>query len=298
MKNVDPVATQQYIEKADHFLKGMKLLNDDVRSYRSGIGLLAVHSAISLSDAVTVGLTGKRGKYQDHAQAARELNRLCASHKISSRQGIDHLKWLLAIKNSVAYEHARVDDDSIRLAVDKAERFNAWAYNYSRRFCVPYKRGLSLEQEHARAETAVAELLFRQLIVPKVFVEAHWPGARDVVDVMAVDRSGSGEVHVVEVAIGTQPLATIGKVVARLLHVPAHFKYLAIFDNKNYLPDERWLYAPDGMGRVGVIQVKENSAGDLSAEFRLRPERFRFDATFKQVDKFTAAHPAYIEIRP
>ena len=161
-----------------------------------------------------------------------------------------------------------------------------------------HKRVLSPQQQGSRAKTAVAELLFRGLIVPKVFVDAHWPGTRRAVDVMAVDRSGSGEVHVVEVKVGTQPLATIEKAVASLLRIPAHFKYLAVFDNKNYLPDERHLYAPDGMGRIGVIQVKENPAGDLSAEFRVRPERFRFDASFKLVDKFTATHPAYIEIRP
>jgi hypothetical protein len=130
MKNLDSVATRQYIEKADHFLQGMKLLADDIKSYRSGIGLLAIHSAISLSDAIKVGLTGKRGKYQDHARSARELSRLCASNKVSNTQGVNHLAWLLDKKNVVAYEHRRFDDDSVRLAVDKAEKFSAWAYNY------------------------------------------------------------------------------------------------------------------------------------------------------------------------
>ena len=132
MRNVDPATTQLYIHKAGHFLQGMKLLNDDVPNYRSGVGLLAIHSAISLSDAISVGLTGKRGKYHDHAQAARGLNKLCASNKISNRQGIDHFKWLLGQKNAVAYEHRRFDDQSVRAAVDRAERFSAWAYNYFR----------------------------------------------------------------------------------------------------------------------------------------------------------------------
>jgi hypothetical protein len=130
LKNISPIQTQQYIEKADHFLQGMKLLNDEVSSYRTGIGLMAIHSAISLSDAISVGLTGRRGKYQDHAQAARELNKLCASHRISSRQGIGHFAWLLGQKNAVAYEERRFDDASVGLAVEKAERFHAWAYNY------------------------------------------------------------------------------------------------------------------------------------------------------------------------
>jgi len=108
----------------------MKLLNDDVSSYRTGIGLLAIHSAISLGDAITVGLTGERGKYQNHAQAAAELNRLCVSNKISNVQGIRHFEWLLGQKNAVGYEHPRFGDDSVRLAVEKAERFNVWAYNH------------------------------------------------------------------------------------------------------------------------------------------------------------------------
>ena len=130
MKNISPIATQQYIEKADHFLRGMKLLADDISSYRTGIGLLAIHSAVSLGDAITIGITGKRGKYQDHARAASELGKICASHGVSNMQGIDHLSWLLGQKNTVAYEDRRFDDKSVRLAIDKAERFNAWAYNY------------------------------------------------------------------------------------------------------------------------------------------------------------------------
>ena len=127
MKNIDPVATKRYVDKADHFFQGMRLLGDDIESYRSGVGLLAIHSAISLSDAITVGLTGKRGRYQDHAQAARELERICSTNKVD-RRGLEHFRWLLAKKNAVAYQEVRFDDASVKLAVDKAQRFNAWAY--------------------------------------------------------------------------------------------------------------------------------------------------------------------------
>ena len=159
-----------------------------------------------------------------------------------------------------------------------------------------YKPALSLEQQASRAKNAVAEFLSRQLIVPKVFVNAPWPDERTRVDVLAVDRSGAGEVHVVEVKVGTQVLAP-GAFVS-VMQIPAHFKYVAVFENSNSSADESDLYARDGMGRVGVIQVKEDDSGDLSAEFRVRPERFRFDASFKQVDRFTASHQADIEIRP
>jgi hypothetical protein len=108
----------------------MYLLNDDVPHYRTGIGLLAIHSAISLSDAIAVGLTGRRGTYQDHAQAARELEGFCSSNKVSDKKGISHFKWLLAEKNRIAYLEDRVDDSSVKLAVDKAQKFNGWAYTH------------------------------------------------------------------------------------------------------------------------------------------------------------------------
>jgi len=158
---------------------------------------------------------------------------------------------------------------------------------------------LSPEQQESRAKNAVADFLFRQLIVPKVFFEAPWPNRNNLVDVLAVDRSGTGEIHAVEVRVGTSALKDIGAVIAYLDRIPAHFKYLALFDNKNYRLDPRMLYAPDGMGRIGVIQVREDDDGNLSAEFHVRPERFRLDSSvFKLIDRFTAGRQPNLEIRP
>jgi hypothetical protein len=57
------------------------------------------------------------------------LDKLCASNRIANTKGIKHLAWLLSKKSLVAHGHPRFDDDSVHLAVDKAEKFNAWAYN-------------------------------------------------------------------------------------------------------------------------------------------------------------------------
>jgi hypothetical protein len=163
---------------------------------------------------------------------------------------------------------------------------------------VSYKVMLSLEQQRERAKNAVADFLFRQLIVPKVFFDATWPDRSSRVDVLAVDRSGSGEIHIAEVKLGTG-LTDAEEVIARLVEVPAHFKYLALLGNKSYRLRERALYAPDGMGRVGVIQVREDVAGNLSAELSVRPERFRLDSSiFKRIDRFTASRAPNLEVRP
>ena len=154
---------------------------------------------------------------------------------------------------------------------------------------------LSESQLHARGTNAVAALLERHLIVPKIFFDAAWPVKTSRVDVLAVDRAGSGDIHVVEVTVGKQHP---GETISRVMQLPAHFKYVALIANGNYLPTLKSLYAPDdGPGRIGVIQIVE--VGDeLKAEFRYRPERFRVDPTvIKQIDRFTARHQADIELR-
>jgi hypothetical protein len=155
---------------------------------------------------------------------------------------------------------------------------------------------LSLEQQRSRVKNAVARFLFSTLIVPKIFFDAPWPSKKSEIDVLAVDRAGAGEIHIVEVKIGS---GNLGESLRMVANVPAHFKYLALFDNNSYIPTEEGLYAPDGMGRIGLIQVRENGTSDLNTEFRIRPERFRLDSSyFKQIDKFTAHRAADMEVRP
>jgi hypothetical protein len=131
LKNLDPVATQQYIKKADHFLQAMKTLATlELAPYRTGIALLAVHSAISLNDAITAGITGKRSKYQDHLAAVKELEGISRKYRVENLNGIGHLRWLLAEKTRIAYSRERLDDALVLLSISRAERFHSWAYNY------------------------------------------------------------------------------------------------------------------------------------------------------------------------
>ena len=130
MKNLDPVATQQYIEKADHFLQAMKLAAMELAPYRTSIALLAVHSAISLNDAIAAGLTTKRSKHQDHLAAVKQLEGISRKHRIDNLNGIRHFRWLLTEKTRIAYGPDRLDDALVQMSVDRAERFHSWAYNY------------------------------------------------------------------------------------------------------------------------------------------------------------------------
>jgi hypothetical protein len=132
MENRAPILTAHYLDRADQFLNAMKLLADDLPSYKTSVGLLAVHSAISLNDAILAGVTGKRSKREDHPSAARELRRICNKLRIENRNGIHHFSWLLGKKSDIAYGDQRLTDNLMQLSVDKAEKFSNWAYTYFR----------------------------------------------------------------------------------------------------------------------------------------------------------------------
>ncbi len=127
--NRDPILTQHYIEKADQFFQAMKLTADDVVAYGASVALLAVHSSISLNDAILVSLTGSRSKSEDHRKAVGELEKLCKVMKVNDVKGVQHLGWLLSRKTDVAYGDERLDRVFLLAARDRAERFQAWAYN-------------------------------------------------------------------------------------------------------------------------------------------------------------------------
>jgi hypothetical protein len=125
----NPVLTQHYIEKADQFFQAMRLVSEDMSAYASSVALLAVHSSISLNDAIAVGVTGRRTKSEDHRRAAAALEELCKASKVTDKKGVQHLSWLLATKTDVAYGERRLDKTFLLAAKDRAERFQAWAYN-------------------------------------------------------------------------------------------------------------------------------------------------------------------------
>lgn len=161
--------------------------------------------------------------------------------------------------------------------------------------CCVSRRVLSLEQSEGRAAMVVAELLFRQLIVPKVYLHAAWPRRTREVDVLAIDRAGTGDIHVAEVRFGMHNASVA---IEQLMHTPAHFKYLAIVGSGNYRVSEALLYSPDGFGRVGVIQISEGKDHNLHAVEMVAPERFRLGPAYiRGADRFVSSHRPDLEIR-
>jgi hypothetical protein len=115
-----------YYRRAVQLANAMRLCRDDLSAYASAAALLAVHSAISYSDAVLIGLIGKRPRGEDHRHAVIALKRACAGARIDQR-GISHLQLLMSVKTDISYGDQLIDNVRIEALCNAAERFQTWA---------------------------------------------------------------------------------------------------------------------------------------------------------------------------
>jgi hypothetical protein len=126
----------------------------------------------------------------------------------------------------------------------------------------------------------------RALMLPKVYFERTWPPPKGThsfcVDVVAIDRDGTGDVHVVEIKRSLADALADG--VHAIMDVPAHYRWVA-YQGEGLRPfgmsamlslqSEKPLLPKKGMGRIGVIEVVRMAGGDLGANIRLKAERFQ-----------------------
>jgi hypothetical protein len=187
---------------------------------------------------------------------------------------------------------------------------------------------LTLRQREGRAINAVAELLRRRLSVPNIYLAP--PSSLIAADILAVDRGGGGDLHAVKVKLGhdlepseehqRKPFnpkefiesgdawyaifrEKLQGIHRQTMSMPAHYRYLAIpavsFDLGFGELAHFGLFPEDGIGRLGVITIKENGDESPLAEVRYAPERFRVDpAQLKTIEtKLLAKSRPDIEVR-
>jgi len=115
-----------YYRRATQLADAMKLCRDDLPAYASAAALLAVHSAISYSDALLIGFSGTRPRGENHREAVTALKRACTKAKID-QAGIKHFQSLASAKTDISYGEKRVDDERVAALCIAAERFQVWA---------------------------------------------------------------------------------------------------------------------------------------------------------------------------
>lgn len=113
-----------YLAKAQQFCAEATTA---ILSSRNDAAMLnAVHAAISAADAVCVALGGQRSADPDHQRAADLLQEIGGKSTDLSSQ-VRRLRELLTKKNAVEYESRLASAKEATGAVQRAERFVAWA---------------------------------------------------------------------------------------------------------------------------------------------------------------------------
>jgi len=173
------------------------------------------------------------------------------------------------------------------------------------------------QQELGRAKNAVQDHLIHKLLFPKIYLDADWNGTK--IDVLAIDREGSGDAHVVRIIAAEPHLVPpqlgheltmvssneeFDRYLEELKAVPAHYRYLAALiagsKSKDYYAASRFqqaALAEDGVGRIGLLFL-DLAGGDSAVKPIIKAERFRSTPRVVElVDCFVAANQANWEIR-
>src|SRR4051812_24684931 len=90
-------------------------------------GLLFVHAAIAMTDAVLIFLTGDRSTAQNHGEVAEKLQKECGRRRRPA-EGVKHFRWLVQYKDFFAYDDKHVSLDDAKDAQTKIQRFLTWAF--------------------------------------------------------------------------------------------------------------------------------------------------------------------------
>ena|ERR1035437_8733160 len=174
---------------------------------------------------------------------------------------------------------------------------------------------ISIQMAHGlgRAKNAVQDYLIHKLLFPKVYLDTEFNGKK--VDVLAIDREGTGDVHGVYIIYQGTDVEnalenSLANVAANIGIPPAiivpHFIYAAVVNNgpgaSKYVPSEQIIqksFAEDGVGRMGILYV-DLCEDDPKFQVRviLKAERFRSSKEIVELaDRYVAEHPANWEVR-
>jgi hypothetical protein len=169
---------------------------------------------------------------------------------------------------------------------------------------------LTPKRVQGRVVNVVAALLRKQLQIPNIYLNPKIPGI-PAVDILAVDRGGSGDLHAVDIKIVVKLSSPVQRrtLLQDLKASPFHFKYLAVpvfaidesgLDFTTYSD----LFDESGIGRIGILFFDSSifdassASSDSSVKILTRPERFLVRGEkLVTIEKWLAKAKPDIEVR-
>jgi hypothetical protein len=122
-RQVDRARWRQFHAVAEHFARAADLATEF--QYWNAAGVLFVHAAIALADALTVKVGGVKSIGEDHMLAADLLESVLAVDA-EGKKAIGHLRALIQEKNLVSYSGAIYRQDDIRRMARHLSRYRSW----------------------------------------------------------------------------------------------------------------------------------------------------------------------------
>ena len=123
-RQVDRSRWRQFHAVADNFVRAAEVASD--LEYWNAAGVLIVHAAIALTDALTVKVGGVKSAAEDHRLAADLLETVLTVDP-ERKKAIGHLRGLLEEKILVAYSGEIYRREDIRRMHRHLERYRNWA---------------------------------------------------------------------------------------------------------------------------------------------------------------------------
>jgi hypothetical protein len=131
MKNKDPDTTQKFVTKAQQCRVGASKLHERQTKMAEGpfdqaIAVAAIHSAISLSDAICVAAEGDAPTHTSHAARVAYLKQLCKRHSVQNMTGIEAFEAVIEQKQAVEYTDKKFDIKAAAALMNRADKFWTW----------------------------------------------------------------------------------------------------------------------------------------------------------------------------
>ena len=126
-RQVERPQWRQFLAVAENFTQAAELAK--TFEYWNAAGVLIVHAAIALTDAITVKVGGVKSASPDHAVAADILEEIVAIDA-EGKKAVAHLRAVLEEKSLVSYSGHIYHQEDIRRMSRHAARYQAWARQF------------------------------------------------------------------------------------------------------------------------------------------------------------------------
>jgi len=121
---VDNTKWVDYKKVAESFFGGADVARE--YEYWNAAGVLIVHSAIALADAISIKFRAEKSQGEDHNQTVLLLKDTLTSND-ENKKAYNHLEKIIAHKTSVSYSGNVYDRKDVDNLWKNFERFKRWA---------------------------------------------------------------------------------------------------------------------------------------------------------------------------